>query len=77
MNIRELKELIKDLPDNMPFGLIDGTTDDTDDMNYSVSKKDFIVEDCYDNDSESETYGEIKGKMLFLYFENKLNENPI
>ena len=77
MKIKELKELIKDLPDDMNFGLIDLTTDDTDDMNYSVSKDDFNVEDCYDNDSDSETYGEIKGKMLFLTFENKLNENPI
>lgn len=77
MKIKDLKELIKDLPDEMNFGLIDLTTDDTENMNYSISKKDFNIEDCYDNDTESESYGEVKGKILFLVFENKLNENPI
>jgi len=72
MNIKELKEIIKDLPDEMPFGLWDSTTDNFSDLNYSVSKDDFMIEDYV-----KEEYGEPKGKMLFLCFENKLNENPI
>jgi Golgi nucleoside diphosphatase len=71
MRVKELKEIIKDLPDEMPVGLIDATTDDTDDMNYSLSKDNFDVGDCVNE------YEEIVGKMLFIYFENHLNENPI
>lgn len=78
MKIKDLKKIIQDLPDDMPFGLIDSTTDDTDDMNYSLSEENFQVEDCYDPEDEgTDNYGVPKGKMLFIFFENKLNENPI
>lgn len=72
MTIKELKEIIADLPDDMPVGLWDATTDYDLDMNYSLSKEDFMIEDCVDLDTE-----EITGKMLFITFENKLNENSI
>lgn len=72
MKIKELKEIIQDLPDEMPVGLIDATTDDFYDMNYGLSKEQFNIDDYV-----SEEDGEIKGKMLFIYFENKLNENSI
>lgn len=72
MNIKKLREIIKDLPDEMVIGLIDDTTDDTDDMNYGISDEDIYVDDCYDIDS-----GEKTGKMLFIHFENKLNEESI
>lgn len=50
--IKDLKKFIEvnNLPDDMPVGLLDTTTDD---------------------------YGKAKGKMLFITFENVLNENPI
>lgn len=72
MNIKELKEIIKDLPDDMPVGLIDATTDDFSDMNYPLEKKHFAIDDYV-----KEEGGDIEGQMLFIYFENKLNENPI
>lgn len=72
MNIKDLKDFIKDLPDEMPFGLMDLTTDDFHDGNYSISEEDLIIEDYV-----KEEEGEVQGKMLFLTFENKLNENPI
>jgi hypothetical protein len=72
MNIKELKEIIQELPDEMPVGLLDYTTDDFYDCNYNLKKEDFFIEDyVFDEDSE------ILGKMLFIGFENKLNENPI
>lgn len=72
MNIKELKEIIKDLPDEMLFGLLDLTTDDFYECNYPISKNNFEIDD-YVKEEESES----QGKMLFLTFENKLNENPI
>ena len=72
MNIKELKEKIKDLPDEMLIGLIDDTTDDTEDMNYGLQDFDVAVDDAYNIDS-----GEKNGKMLFIHFKNKLNENSI
>jgi hypothetical protein len=72
MNIKQLKELIKDLPDDMPVGLWDITTDDFTDLNYSLTKESFMVEDYVEEEN-----GDIKGQMLFICFENKLNENPI
>lgn len=72
MNIKELKEVIKDLPDEMVVGLFDFTTDDFYDCNYSLNKEDFFVEDYV-----TEEDNEVAGKMLFIGFENKLNENPI
>lgn len=71
MNIKELKEFIKDLPDDMPVGLLDLTTDSTDDANYPIYKENLLIEDCYNSDEE------LAGKMLFITFENNLNENPI
>ena len=72
MNIKELKEKIKDLPDEMLIGLIDDTTDDTDDMNYGILDYDVEVDNAYDIES-----GEENGKMVFIHFQNKLNENSI
>lgn len=72
MKIKELKEIIQDLSDNMPVGLIDFTTDDFYDCNYNLKKEDFFIDD-YVADEDCE----ILGKMLFIGFENKLNENPI
>lgn len=72
MNIKELKELIKDLPDDMPFGLLDLSTDDTDLMNYSVYKSSFDTVDWMEQDGV-----EPEGKAFVLCFINKMNENPI
>lgn len=72
MNIKELKSIIKDLPDNMPVGLLDMTTDDFHAGNYSLKEEQFMVEDYV-----LEEGGEVEGKMLFIMFENKLNEDPI
>lgn len=78
--IKDLKKFIEknNLPDDMPVGLVDITTDDTDDMNYSFSDENFQVEDYYSQEDEgTDDYGKPRGKMLFITFENKLNENPI
>lgn len=78
--IKDLKNFIEknNLPDDMPVGLLDTTTDDTDDMNYSLSDENFDVEDYYsEEDHRTDDYGKPRGKMLFINFENKLNENPI
>lgn len=78
MNIKELKNIIKDLPDDMSVGLIDLTTDNTDDMNYSLKNENFEIDDYYHPDDEgTDSYGVSRGKMLFISFENKLNENSI
>ena len=74
MKIAELKKIIENLPDDMIVGLLDATTDDRDDMNYFISEEDVFVEDCWKEDNET---GEPDGKMLFITFENKLNENSI
>jgi len=74
MNVKELKQKLENLPDDMKVGLLDATTDDRDDMNYFISDEDVFVEDCWKEDNET---GEPDGKMLFISFENKLNENPI
>ena len=74
--IKDLKKIIEanNLPDDMPIGLLDSTTDDTEDMNYPLSDNDFVIEDYFKYDDDS---GVPLGKMLFIVFENKLNENPI
>lgn len=72
MTIKELKEKIKDLPDDMRFGLLDSTTDDFGDSNYSVTGESFEILDYVEEEER-----EIVGKALFLVFENVLNENPI
>ena len=74
MKIAELKKIIENLPDDMVVGLLDATTDDRDDMNYFISDEDVFVEDCYHEDNNT---GEPDGKMLFIVFENKLNEDSI
>jgi hypothetical protein len=70
MKVKDLKQLINDLPDDMPIVLIDLTTDDFNDCNYPVEKENFEIMDWTEK-------GEPKGKALFLVFENKLNPNPI
>ena len=74
MTVKELKLKIENLPDDMMVGLLDVTTDDRDDMNYFIADQDVFVDDCWKEDNES---GEPDGKMLFICFANKLNENPI
>ena len=72
MTILELKNIIKDLPDDMPVGLLDETTDGFFDRNYALTDENFQIDECV-----AEEDGEVVGKMLFICFENKLNENPI
>ena len=72
MNIGKLKSLIKDLPDEMPVGLVDSSTDDYDDGNYKLSESNLSIEDYV-----IEPEGETKGKMFVISFDNKLNPNPI
>gem|GEM_PF-3129597 len=72
MNIGELKNFIKELPDEMPVGLVDLTTDDYDDGNYKIENSSLSIEDFV-----TEPEGETKGKMLIISFENKLNPSPI
>ena len=74
MNVKELKQKLENLPDEMMVGLLDTTTDDRDDMNYFISDEDVFIDDCYKEDNET---GESDGKMLFIAFENVLNDNPI
>lgn len=72
MNIKSLKNLIKDLPDEMPVGVVDTSTDDYDDGNYKITESNFSIEDFV-----TEPEGETKGKMLVISFHNKLNPQPI
>lgn len=78
--VKDLKNFLKlnNLPDEMPVGLLDISTDDTDDMNYSLSDNSFEIEDYYSEEDENNNdYGKPRGKMLFICFKNKLNENPL
>ena len=80
MNIGQLKKWLEanNVPDNMPFILIDSTTDNTDDMNYFISEDELSIEDIYNPEDEgTDNYGIPVGKAVMLYFKNKLNENPI
>lgn len=70
MNIKELKELIQCLPDEMTFGLLDLSTDDELEMNYHISKDSFDVIDCYADEEEEFP----SRKALFLCFNNNLRE---
>lgn len=72
MTVKDLKEYLKDKPDEMPIGLLDLTTDDFGHCNYPVNKDNLLIEDYVRDEGE-----EIAGKMLFITFENSLNENPI
>lgn len=73
MKIAELKKIIENLPDDMPVGLWDLSTDSFVDGNYKLSPQDCVVEDYIKEEDDTE----IAGQMLFITFENKLNENPI
>ncbi len=73
MNIKELKRIIQDLPDDMPVGLLDVTTDDFEDCNHALLAGDFCVDDYYSVDGD----GEPLGKMLFIRFYNPFNDDPI
>lgn len=74
MNVKELKQYLNELPDEMPVGILDLTTDDTYAANYPVNKKIMHIGDYVDFEADE---NEVKGQMLFLTFENSLNENPI
>jgi hypothetical protein len=75
--VGDFKRMFADLPDDMPVILLDSTTDNTDDMNYHFTNQEIDVDDYYNNGSEEALEGIPAGKALFLYFDNKLNENPI
>lgn len=75
--IKDFKNFIEqnNLPDDMPIQLLDVSTDDETEMNYSIAHRDLDVADYYDEpDNHNSTP---KGKMLYIQFVNKLNENPI
>lgn len=72
ITVKDLKEILEDKPEDMPVGLWDMSTDDFYDGNYPITKEDFLIEDYVQEEG-----GEPKGKMLFITFENKLNENSI
>lgn len=84
MTVGEFKMWISEnnISDDMPIILIDTTTDNTDDMNYFPCVEcDLEIGDTYPIDDDYEKhgveYGEPIGKALMIFFENKLNENPI
>lgn len=68
----KINKLIDKLPNDMPVGLLDTTTDDFSSINYGLKPDQFWIDDYV-----KEEDGDIQGKMLFIHFENKLNENPI
>lgn len=87
MTVGDFKKWIcqNDVPDDMPIILIDTTTDDTHDMNYFLDVKESLeIGDTYPIDGTEEDYaeagvefGEPTGKAVMIFFENRLNENPI
>lgn len=83
MTVGEFKKYLEqnNVTDDMPILLIDTTTDDIDDRNYSLSIKDNLdIDDTYPGDDdypEGVEYGTPIGKGVIIYFDNKLNENPI
>nr|WP_322625665.1 hypothetical protein [uncultured Flavobacterium sp.] len=82
MTVGELKQWLEmnNVPDDMDIILIDTTTDDTDNMNYFISENDLDIQDVYPMDDdypEGVEPGTPVGKAVMIYFENKLNENPI
>ena len=72
MNVQELIYFLKKLPNEMPVGLLDITTDDPTYMNYDLKKENLTIQDF-----SREYDGDVIGKMLFITFKNYLNENPI
>jgi len=73
MKVADLKKIIENLPDNMNVGLLDLSTDNFSDGNYQLTEKDLIIEDYVKEEDDHE----IAGQMLFITFDNKLNENSI
>ncbi|BFP39525.1 hypothetical protein FGF1_03700 [Flavobacteriaceae bacterium GF1] len=74
MKVKDLKNYLETLPEDMPIGLLDLTTDDVDDANYPINESTLSIEDYVNFEVDK---NEILGKMLFFTFKNKLNENPI
>ena len=73
MNVEEMIAVLSNYDGKMRVGLLDLSTDNHVDMNYSLSEDDFDVLDLVaDEDSL-----EVIGQGLFITFENKLNEDPI
>ena len=72
MNIAELKEIIADLPDDMPVYLLDVTVDDQN-GSYDIEEDEIGVGEGTAEDDDDE----IIGKALWINFDNRLNENPI
>lgn len=72
MTVKQLKKYLSNLPEDMNIGLIDSTTDDFHDRNYSIPEDNLIVDECCEDEGSDPC-----GTMLFIYFDNKLNENPI
>lgn len=68
----DLVKLIEHLPDNMPVGLVDLSTDDIDESNYRLTPESFSVEYV-----EDPATGQQFGKALLITFVNKLNPNPL
>jgi hypothetical protein len=78
MNVKELKEIIKNLPDDTFVQLLDLTTDSIKFMTYYIAESDLKIENYYslleDNTYNFETP---KGKVLYISFENKVIKNSI
>lgn len=73
MKVIDLKNLLSRYDDNMSINLLDLSTDNETDMNYTISEDDIEELDIYTNEDDDQ----ILGTALFICFDNKLNENPI
>jgi hypothetical protein len=73
MNLGEFRKLTAHLPDEMPFQLLDISTDDDHSSNYAITEENISVSD-YTEDLDE---GEVTGKALYICFENILNPNPL
>jgi hypothetical protein len=73
MTLGEFRKLTQDLPDDMPFQLLDITTDDDYASNYAIKEENVSVSD-YTADLDE---GEVAGKAIYICFENKLNPNSL
>lgn len=69
--VKDLKGIIKDLPDDMPVALLDTSTDDFYDSTYTLSREDFEIDDWIKEEDQEEP----SGVALFITFDNKLNPN--
>lgn len=67
--IKDLREKIKDLPDEAPVILIDGSTDDSDGCTSP--------DEIFTNEYVSEEDNEIKGDALYLSYYNHHRVNPV